>query len=90
MPNFKSPILDREKLPDLINGSLDEAIAEFRKEWAAFNAFFSKNPAATPANAVFGPLTEDEWRRFHFKHFVHHLSQFGVTTNEAQGLEAIR
>lgn len=86
LPNFKSPILDPDTLPPLKNIGLAEAIAEFWTDWANFIAFFKANPGATTAHAVFGMLNEEEWRRFHFKHFVHHLSQFGVTTQGAHGL----
>jgi hypothetical protein len=84
--NYKSPILDRESLPPLKHAGLDAALEEFWNEWDLFKKFFESHPFATPNNAVFGPLTYEEWRRFHFKHIVHHLTQFGVTTNEAHGL----
>jgi uncharacterized protein DUF1569 len=84
--NYKAPILPPDELLPLRNDSLESAVAGFWREWADFDTFFEKNPDATPNNAVFGPLTKDEWRSFHFKHFVHHLSQFGVTTSEAHGL----
>jgi oxepin-CoA hydrolase/3-oxo-5,6-dehydrosuberyl-CoA semialdehyde dehydrogenase len=89
MHNYKSPIMDKEQLPALKHADLATAVEAFRAEWSAFEAFFKNNPAATPNNAVYGALTEEEWRRFHFKHFVHHLAQFGVTTSEAHGLTSV-
>lgn len=82
----KSPILDPENLPALKKPDFRSAIGAFWQEWNDFEEFFDKNPGATTINAVFGPLTESEWRLFHFKHIVHHLAQFGVTTVEAHGL----
>lgn len=35
--------------------------------------FFTKKP-----HAIFGPLTPEEWDTISFKHFDHHLKQFGV------------
>jgi oxepin-CoA hydrolase / 3-oxo-5,6-dehydrosuberyl-CoA semialdehyde dehydrogenase len=82
----KSPILDPDKLPKLKKPDFRSAMGWFWQEWNGFEEFFDKNPKATTNNAVFGPLTEAEWRLFHFKHIVHHLAQFGVTTVEAHGL----
>lgn len=82
----KSPILDPDKLPKLKKPDFRSAMGWFWQEWNGFEEFFDKNPGATTNNAVFGPLTESEWRLFHFKHIVHHLAQFGVTTVEAHGL----
>ncbi len=33
---------------------------------------------ALPPHPVFGPLSADDWARFHAVHFDHHLRQFGV------------
>lgn len=82
----KSPVMDPENLPALKKTDFRSAMGWFWQEWNDFEEFFDKNPKATTNNAVFGPLTESEWRLFHFKHIVHHLAQFGVTTVEAHGL----
>jgi hypothetical protein len=73
-------------LPDLRTPGLEAAIAEFWERWEEFKASYAANPDQTANHVVFGPLNEDEWRLMHFKHVVHHLSQFGVTTVEEQGL----
>lgn len=31
-----------------------------------------------PDHAFFGPMTRDEWGRFSYRHFDHHLRQFGA------------
>ena len=84
--NYKSPVMDREKPPALVHSDWPAAMDAFWKAWEEFEEFFKNHPGVSTDNAVFGPLTQEEWRRFHFKHFVHHCSQFGVTTSEAHGL----
>lgn len=85
--HFPHPAMPTEgKLPDLRTTSLETAIAEFWERWDDFKSYFSANTGMTTNHVVFGPLNEEEWRLMHFKHVVHHLSQFGVTTVEEQGL----
>ena len=86
-PGIKAPVLDPDQLPALKQPDFRAAMGWFWQEWNDFEEYFDKNPDAKTNNAVFGPLTGDEWKRFHFKHIVHHLAQFGVTTVEAHGLE---
>ncbi len=85
-PGFNTPLLDPGELPALALPSLDDAVEDFWQAWADFEGFFLQNPKLTPNHPVFGPLSGDEWRRFHFKHAVHHLAQFGLTTVGAHGL----
>jgi oxepin-CoA hydrolase/3-oxo-5,6-dehydrosuberyl-CoA semialdehyde dehydrogenase len=73
-------------LPPLKCRDFESAVEQFFQEWKAFEEFWKNHPGASLNNAVFGPLTADEWRLFHFKHIVHHLAQFGITTVEAHGL----
>lgn len=87
--NFKNALMDPEKLPPLKFPDLETAIGVFWKSWAEFGEYFAQNPEAMTNHVTFGPLSGSEWRRFHFKHVVHHLAQFGVTTLEAHGLEVL-
>ncbi|MCU0345583.1 MAG: DUF1569 domain-containing protein [Saprospiraceae bacterium] len=73
-------------LPALRQPDLSAALAEFWQRWAEYDQFSLDNPGVVVDHVVFGPLTPDEWRLMHFKHLVHHLSQFGLTTVEEQGL----
>lgn len=75
---FRSPVLPPEGLPDLLHSDLAEAIRQLEEELEEFDRFFRKNPGATPVNPSLGELTYGEWVRFHEKHFVHHLGQFGL------------
>ncbi|MCB0519622.1 MAG: DUF1569 domain-containing protein [Lewinellaceae bacterium] len=86
-PGVKSPIMDPDTLPPLKHLDFETAVEVFFQEWKDFETYYREHPGAKTNNAVFGPLTGDEWRLFHFKHIVHHLAQFGVTTVEAHGLE---
>lgn len=86
-PNFQHPAMPPEgKLPALRRPNIEVAIEEFWLRWAEFDQFDQENPGKLTDHVVFGPLNADEWRLIHFKHVVHHLSQFGLTTIEAQGL----
>ena len=85
-PGVKSPLMDPSTLPPLKCRDFESAVEQFFQEWKAFEEFWKNHPGATLNNAVFGPLTADEWRLFHFKHIVPHLAQFGIPTVEAHGL----
>ena len=85
--NFKSPVLDRDKLPELIHPELETAKQAFWKEWNDFEQFFKENPNEKTPNPVFGFLNEEQWRRFQFKHFIHHMTQFGLAKTEDFGLK---
>lgn len=71
-----------EGLIPLINNDLASAIIELKKELEYFDEYFKINPEAKPINATFGPLDHDEWIAFHIKHFTHHLTQFGLISND--------
>lgn len=86
-PNFSAPMLAPGELPALKLPDMAAAIEAYWSAWADFEEHFKANPTDMPSHPLFGPLSSDEWRRFHFKHSVHHLTQFGVTTLDANGLE---
>lgn len=72
--NFQNPTVAH----DIRYETLAQAQAALRSELQAFEAYFATNPNATPAHPIYGPLTKAEWVRFHTKHFLHHLEQFGL------------
>jgi hypothetical protein len=85
--HFQHPAMPQEGgLPKLNTPSLEAAVEEFWRRWGDFSAYFAANPGKVTNHVVFGPLNEEEWRLIHFKHVVHHLSQFGITTIEKHGL----
>lgn len=72
-----SPITGANLLP-LTKPDLAAAIEELNHELEKFHQYFQEHPTATPVNAVFGPLTYDEWLIAHNKHFTHHFKQFAL------------
>lgn len=86
-PHFQHPAMPQNgELPVLQMPSLDGAIEEFWQRWAEYEQYRQNNPNKLSDHVVFGTLNHDEWRFMHFKHVVHHLSQFGVTTVAEHGL----
>ena len=87
-PHFKHPNMPLDgELPALRLPSLEGAIAEFWQRWEEYGQYSKDNAEFVTDHVVFGPLNDTEWRLMHFKHVVHHLTQFGLTTLEEQGLE---
>lgn len=85
--HFKHPAMPPDGgLPPLRTPSLAAAIEEFWQRWAEFEQYSQANPDILTNHVTFGPLNHEEWRLMHFKHTVHHLCQFGVTTPEENGL----
>jgi hypothetical protein len=47
----------------------------------AIDAYFAAEGAGklvTRIHPFFGPLRPEEWRKLHYRHFRHHLKQFGI------------
>lgn len=87
--NYKSPVMPREELMPLQFADLAEAKAAFWQEWADFEDMFSDFPDAETNNPVYGALNHEQWLKLHYKHFVHHFVQFGLTTYEENGLKTM-
>lgn len=79
---FRNPALVNG-LPALRHEGLAAAIAAVRADAGAFRQHAaSAAPDARHLHPVFGPLSVEEWARAHYKHFVHHLLQFGLLATE--------
>jgi hypothetical protein len=76
--NFKNPFLEPGQLNKLRSASLEEAKAFMIKEMQAFHASFQENPLLTRNHPVYGPLSYEDWKQFHYKHLRHHFTQFGL------------
>jgi hypothetical protein len=63
------PPMTGEELAALMRSDLEELDAKLEKCRQAFG----KQPFAP--HFIFGPLTANQWRRFHFVHGRHHLAQ---------------
>ncbi len=88
--NFAHPNMPADGgLPPLQTPNIGAAIEAFWQKWTEFDAFMAANPDKRTNHVVFGSLNYDEWRLMQFKHVVHHLTQFGLTTLEEEGLQAL-
>jgi hypothetical protein len=74
---IRAPGTKGELLP-LRFGSLDEAKEKLIDAWKHFELYYFQYPEAQLKHPFFGPLTYEEWKEFHAKHFQHHFSQFGI------------
>jgi oxepin-CoA hydrolase / 3-oxo-5,6-dehydrosuberyl-CoA semialdehyde dehydrogenase len=72
---FMNPEL-RKGLPPLRFAAIASAVATLQQQTVIFLAGGQEvQPRVHP---VFGPLNREEWSRAHFKHYYHHLQQFGL------------
>lgn len=77
---FRHPLLDKVP-PPLRFKSLDDA----RKNLLNLMQEFEEYPDIPHMHSIFGLLDHEEWERMHYKHFFHHLMQFGlIQTLEAE------
>lgn len=72
----RNALLPADPLPYRFN-SIEEGIQNLESELAAFKNVFAGNASFVKNSNVFGPLNYEEWMWFHYKHFTHHLTQFG-------------
>jgi hypothetical protein len=80
----------RERFPDGIAAPLDMLVPstglddrEQAELLRAALARFAEHPGPLPAHPYLGPLTRDEWDRFHCLHAAHHLGFAVPTAGEA-------
>ncbi len=62
-------------------GNLTELKAELMKTVKEMLDFFENNPGHTAVHPSFGRLNVTEWLQLHYKHFLHHFTQFGLVEN---------
>ena len=80
------PIKRHVNFPGLPPGALDElkqhtladAVAELKDRIDQFYLFYDENPDERKLHPYFGNLNGWEWEVFHYKHMIHHLTQFGL------------
>lgn len=76
--NIKFPGNKEGKLPPLKYASLEEAKAQLIRAIEDTIYFMRKSPEVKTSHPLGGVFTPDNWRIFHYKHFTHHLRQFGL------------
>jgi hypothetical protein len=65
--------------PDAFVTQPTEWEADHRALLELVRRFGARSPAGEwPEHALFGPMTGKDWGVFCYKHFNHHLTQFGV------------
>jgi hydroxymethylglutaryl-CoA reductase len=75
--NTVGPGLPEEPMP-LRFSSLDEAKGRLIDSIGAYYQFFEENPDKKTIHPAFGYLNMEEWERFHYKHIIHHFTQFSL------------
>ncbi len=73
---FNNPIL--KLLIKTTEPAFDEARTRLTERYYAFKNYFATHPGAETPHNMFGYLNYHEWLWFHYKHFLHHLAQFGL------------
>lgn len=76
--DFKGVGLPEDGLLDLRYPSLADAKAKLLSNIEAFYAFHEASPGVEILHPVFGKIGFEAWERFHYKHCIHHLQQFGA------------
>ena len=72
------PGLPPRALADLKFHSIAEALQDLSTKIDAFYQFYNQNPDIRIIHPYFGNLNGWEWEVFHYKHMIHHLTQFGL------------
>lgn len=78
-PNTVNPLLPEEPKPVEFN-TMQQAIESLQKELDYFFEVFAATPGLSIENPIFGKLNFDEQVQLLYKHFQHHLKQFGLIT----------
>lgn len=76
-PNTKNAQMGEEPLP-VRHPDLPTAVRQLSDDVAAYVDRFRSDPSHTERNPIFGDLDFDGWNRLFYKHFLHHLRQFGA------------
>lgn len=74
---FKNVALPIDPMPYL-NEDLPAAKLALKSAVLLFKQHFENNTDKKQLHNIFGELTYHEWLWFHYKHLIHHFSQFGV------------
>lgn len=75
--NTINPLLSEEPNPTEYN-TMQQAIEALQKELDHFFEVFESTPGLRIENPIFGNLNFDEQVQLLYKHFQHHLKQFGL------------
>lgn len=79
--NTPNPLIGDNPMP-LRNDDLNTSIRELEAEILHFKQLFEANPELTAQNPFFGDMNFQEWVALFYKHFNHHLKQFGLINQD--------
>jgi hypothetical protein len=74
---FKNVALPNDPMP-YVNEDLPAAKLALKSSVLLFKQYFKNSADKKQLHNIFGALTYHEWLWFHYKHLIHHFSQFGV------------
>lgn len=77
--NFQPPFIAPKPQP-LRYENMKVAIQQLQHSLSLFHVYFTENETAL--HPLFGNMNYDEWLQFHFRHFRHHFTQFGLIPEE--------
>ncbi len=77
-----SPI-GRDELQPLRFVSLEAAREKLILEIGGYIRFTGENPDFVANHPYGGPMSTEDWLRFHKKHFIHHFTQFRLIPEDA-------
>jgi Protein of unknown function (DUF1569) len=63
--------------PEYLSSSPGDFDTDRRRLLELMDRLAAARKATGPENPIFGPMTNDEWNVLQWKHFDHHLKQFG-------------
>lgn len=77
--NTPNPIIGNDTIPEK-NATVQDALHELQTEINDFFAVFDTQPDAVITNPFFGNLNYEMWVQLLYKHSLHHLKQFGISS----------
>ncbi len=79
---IKNPAIAADPTPHEY-ANLSVAVSELHQALQRFKQLFVQQPNAQIMHNIFGPLDYHHWLWFHYKHFTHHFTQFGLLPEQA-------
>lgn len=79
--NIRMDALPEEPAP-LRFADIDEARSKAKQTLDRFKSHFDQHDDFASMHPAFGPLNQARWEQFLYKHYRHHLMQFGIISEE--------
>ena len=75
--DFRNVALPLDPIPHK-HESIEKAIEQLKRKLKLFKNHYASQPDSKHMHNVFGELGYLEWQWMHYKHFIHHFTQFGI------------